>query len=251
MAAENPFSTLSSQYSQWRPQYPPALFRHLSALCSSRERAWDCATGNGQAAVDLAKEFAQVEATDVSAEQIAVAMSSERVHYSVQPAEKTCFPDNHFDLITVAQALHWFDHTRFWPEVHRVLRPHGVFAAWAYIWPHVTPQIDAIVTNEFLTVIAPYWSSKNQLAWNGYRELNWPFLELPAPAIEFSCNWSCNQFLSYVRTWSATNRCIERNGEDFFRNFEMALHEVWDEGTTQTVNMDFCCRLGRKDPSAT
>lgn len=247
MTSDNPFKTLSAQYSQWRPRYPTALFEHLSKLCSSHDRAWDCATGNGQAAVDLAKHFAQVEATDSSAEQIARASPAPRVHYSVQPAETTQFPNEHFDLVTVAQALHWFDHASFWEEVHRVLKPQGVFAAWAYLWPHITSNIDDIVTTQLLTTIHPYWSSKNQLAWNGYRDLDWPFLELPAPAIEFSCDWSCDQFVSYLRTWSATTRCIQANGEDFFSKFEAALREAWDADTIKSVRMEFVCRIGRKE----
>jgi ubiquinone/menaquinone biosynthesis C-methylase UbiE len=246
MSSANVFGKISSQYSIWRPRYPPELFRRISELCLTQDVAWDCATGTGQAAVDLSQYFTRVEATDISAEQIAAAAPSERVHYSVQPAEQTAFPNNHFDLVTVAQALHWFDHRHFWTEVHRVLKPEGVFAAWAYIWPHVTADIDAIVTDKLLRVIHPYWSSKNQLGWDGYRALDWPFVELPAPHIEFSCDWTSNQFLSYLRTWSATTRCIEENTDGFFREFAAALRSVWEDETAQAVRMDFCCRLGRK-----
>lgn len=246
MSSENPFSRAPVEYSLWRPRYPAALFDHLATLCPSRHRAWDCATGNGQAAVDLARFFSEVEATDVSAEQISAAMPANRVRYSVQPAEATHFPDTHFDLITVAQALHWFDHERFWKEVHRVLKPEGVFAAWAYVWPRITSPIDAIVKEKLLGVIEPYWSEKNRIAWNGYRELPWPIVELPAPQIDYSCDWTCSQFLSYVRTWSATSRCIARNGDRFFAKFTEALRAVWNANATKTVSMDFYCRLGRK-----
>lgn len=246
MTSDNPFSRASHQYNLWRPRYPATLFDHLASLCPSHERAWDCATGNGQAAIDLARYFLQVEATDVSAEQIAAATPSARVNYSVQAAESTKFPDAHFDLITVAQALHWFEHDRFWKEVHRVLRPKGMFAAWAYVWPQVTPAIDAIVKMKLRDVIHAYWSERNRIAWNGYRELEWPFVELPSPQIGFSCDWTCEQFLSYVRTWSATTRCIDANGDGFFAEFTEALRTVWNENAIKTVRMDFHCRLGRK-----
>lgn len=246
MSSENPFSRIASQYSTWRPRYPIALFNQLVSLCPAHQTAWDCATGNGQAAIELAQYFSQVEGTDVSAEQISSAAPAANIRYSVQPAESTHFPEHHFDLITVAQALHWFEHDRFWKEVDRVLKPGGVFAAWAYVWPHVAPDIDVIVQEKMLDVIRSYWSAKNQIAWNGYRELNWPFIELPAPKIEFSCNWNRDQFISFLRTWSATTRCIEHQGETFFTEFATVLSNAWPSEQIKKIEMDFHCRVGRK-----
>ena len=115
------FSVESSRYAVARPQYPDQLFDYLADLCEETDSVWDCATGSGQAAISLTKHFDSVQATDVSAAQIANAFAQERVYYSVQPAEKTNFETASFDLVTVATALHWFNLERFWPEVHRVL----------------------------------------------------------------------------------------------------------------------------------
>src|SRR5205085_8056471 len=126
-----------------RPTYPDELFRLLAGWAPAVDRVWDCATGNGQAAIGLARHFRQVEATDASAEQIANAVPTDRVTYSVQPAERTSFPDASFDAVSVAQALHWFDFDRFNAEVRRVLRPRGVILVTSYGWSHVSPGFDA------------------------------------------------------------------------------------------------------------
>ena len=139
------FDDKADLYASSRPMYPQELFDFMAALVESHEEAWDCATGNGQAAIGLAKYFSKVEATDISKEQIANAFYSENINYSLQPGESTNFQENQFDLVNVAQALHWFDYETFWDEVHRVLKPDGAFVASSYVWPHVNEDIDQIL----------------------------------------------------------------------------------------------------------
>ncbi|WP_033963912.1 class I SAM-dependent methyltransferase, partial [Pseudomonas aeruginosa] len=128
------FDQGSAAYASARPRYPDALYRHLAGLCGQRRRAWDCATGTGQAALGLAQYFGEVLASDTSTQQIEHAVVHPGIRYSVQDAEATDYPDAAFDLVCVAQAWHWFDHSRFNRELLRVLRPGGVFAAWGYGW---------------------------------------------------------------------------------------------------------------------
>lgn len=243
------FSVASDQYAAARPRYPAPLFDYLSASVPDRVRAWDCGTGSGQAALTLAERFGSVEATDVSREQIAHAAGHERVRYSVQPAEETAFRDGSFSLVTVAQALHWFDFERFWPEVQRVLKPGGVFAAWAYTWPHISREADRIVAAGLLDAIEDDWAPQNRLAWDGYANVPFPFRELETPRFALSLQWNLDQFLSYVGTWSATRRYIERNGDGLLANLSEELETEWGErASTRTVSMDFYCRAGRHEP---
>ena len=78
--------------------------------------AWDVATGSGQAAVELAARFDRVVATDASAAQLASAEARPNVTYLHEPAERSSLDDASADLVTVAQALHWFDHRAFFAE---------------------------------------------------------------------------------------------------------------------------------------
>ena len=201
----NPFSTDPSGYAASRPGYPTDLIEWIVGHCSDREAAWDCATGNGQAAIDLADHFREVQASDVSAEQLAAAFAHPRVTYSVQPAERTEFADASFDLISVAQALHWFDLDRFWPEVKRVARPDCFFCAWGYSWFEPDPELDDLYMQPLLALLMPLFAPQNRLLWNGYRDedIKFPFERLRPPPFSLNLDWSVEQLIGYVRTWSA------------------------------------------------
>lgn len=241
------FSDKSDIYASARPTYPAALFDFLRVQCEDLEKCWDCATGSGQAAVALADIFDYVEASDVSAEQIEHAVAHKRVNYSVQAAEKTDYADHSFDLITVAQALHWFDFQPFWLEVDRVLKPGGVFATWFYSWFKIDDEIDAVIESRLLGVIEPYWAAQNRLAWDNYRDMDFPLAEIPTPTIPLTFNWQLEQVLAYVGTWSATRRCLEKQGDDFFDEFISAMFAAWGSPMqTRQVKMDFFFKVGRK-----
>src|SRR5437879_2833438 len=106
------FSKRSHLYARFRPTYPRQLFEFLISLVPERQAAWDCGTGNGQVAAVLAGYFDKVYATDISENQIKHAVEKPNVVYKIEAAEQTSFPDELFDLITVAQAVHWFDFSR-------------------------------------------------------------------------------------------------------------------------------------------
>src|SRR4051812_38073805 len=126
------FSGHADRYRDARPTYPPALFAWLARQAPDTELTWDAGCGNGQATVALAEHFQRVIGTDPSANQIAAAQPRTNVEYRIEAAEQPSLQEASASLVTVAQALHWFDHARFYPAVKRVLKPGGVFAAWTY-----------------------------------------------------------------------------------------------------------------------
>lgn len=125
------FSNHAKEYKEFRPTYPEGLFEFLSSQAPDHGAAWDCATGNGQGAEGLAKYFNHVYATDASSAQIKQAAPLKNVHYSVATAEHSGLPGQSTSLVTVFQALHWFDLEKFFKEVKRVLalRYRQFFAA--------------------------------------------------------------------------------------------------------------------------
>lgn len=241
------FQDKAELYASARPTYPAALFDFLRVQCEDLENCWDCATGTGQAAESLAEFFEHVEATDVVAEPVAQGTPHPRISFSVQPAEQTNFAAHSFDLVTVAQALHWFDVQQFWTEVDRVLKPGGVFAAWGYSWPHISVDIDMVIQEKLRDVIKNFWAPQNKILWDGYQDVRFPFTSIPAPKLELTQQWSLDQLLAYFGTWSATRRCAEAQGESFFEDFAAALESVWgNPHTVRSVRMEFHMKVGRK-----
>ena len=150
------FSKDSHLYAKYRPTYPSALFTYIISLLETKDQAWDCATGNGQVATQLAKEFQVVEATDISASQVEQAPKLAHIHYTIQPAEQTKFEKDQFDLITVAQAIHWFDFEKFYAEVNRTLQPNGILAVIGYGLLSISPELDLIIHHFYNDIIGAY-----------------------------------------------------------------------------------------------
>lgn len=208
LIAHKTFAQRSDAYAQARPRYPRELFDWIVSHAPGRDAVWDCATGNGQAAVDLAPYFDRVEATDISAEQVGEGLAQPNIHYTVQPAEQTTFADDSFDLITVAQALHWFDFDRFWPEVARVARPGALFCAWGYAWFDCDASVTADLVQPVRALIEPYWAANNRILWHGYRsdEIALPFERLQTPQLAIRAQWTLDQLIGYMQTWSSYKR---------------------------------------------
>lgn len=223
------FSGVASIYADSRPAYPAALFDWLAARCASRELAWDCGAGSGQASLALASRFARVIATDASAGQIARATPHPRIDYRVAPAERSGLDADCVDLVAVAQALHWFDPARFWPEVRRVARRGALFAAWTYGPLHVEgDEVDALV-QRFRREIAPWWPEERHHVETEYRDIAFPFPRIDAPPFAIDARWSADRLLGYLRSWSSVVRFRQSRGVDPVRPFEAPLRRAWGE----------------------
>ncbi|HEX7062862.1 MAG TPA: class I SAM-dependent methyltransferase [Woeseiaceae bacterium] len=238
------FSGHAASYAAFRPRYPDALFDFLARSAPAREHAWDCGTGNGQTAVSLAAHFERVTATDASAAQIAAAEPHPRVAYRVAAAEASGIDEETVDLVTVAQALHWFDIERFFAEALRVLAPGGVLAVWCYGLCRVERRIDAVIEGLYRAVDA-WWPPERRLIEEGYRSITLPLPALPAPAFAMSADWSADAMLGYLRTWSACQRHLAERGTDPVRTVEDELCALWGAGS-RTVRWPLALKAGRR-----
>lgn len=242
------FSGVAAHYAAFRPRYPQALFDWLAALPARRGLVWDCAAGSGQATVDLAARFERVIATDASAAQLEAAPRLPNVEYRVASAEHNGLPDAAVDLVTVAQALHWFDLPRFYAEVARVLVPGGVLAVWTYGPLHVLePAADAVMQRCYRETAGPYWPPERAHVEDGYRDLPFPYAEITAPAFEIEMPWTLRELAGYVASWSATARCRELTGRDAAAELVTAMGAVWpDPERRLPVRWPLAVRAGYK-----
>src|SRR5256885_2734037 len=211
MSFKDHFSRQAADYAIFRPGYPRELFDYLGSIAPGRQLAWDCGTGNGQAAIALASLFDRVIATDASDKQIANAQRQEHVAYHIAPAENSGIDSGTIDLIMVAQALHWFDLNRFYQEAQRVLKPDGVLAASAYNLLTIEPAIDEIVNRYYYEVVGPFWPPERELV-EHFADLPFPFHKLDPPKFEMTAQWNLDHLIGYLGTWSATQRFIAARG---------------------------------------
>jgi SAM-dependent methyltransferase len=240
------FSTIASAYAVFRPQYPDALFDFLAQVAPARDAAWDAGTGSGQAAVGLARHFAHVIATDASEAQIEHAAAHPNVQYRVATAEASGVADGAVDVVTAAQAIHWFDPARFWSEVRRVLRPRGVVAVWAYDVVELDSAVDAVVRRFYTGVVGPFWAPERQLVEQRYRTIDFPFDELPAPDFTIERPISIDELGGYVRTWSATHAYIAHHGHDPVDQLMDEIARTWgDRRQRRLARWPIALRLGR------
>lgn len=245
MSFKDHFSRQAATYATFRPRYPEPLFDWLAALAPTHEQAWDCATGNGQAAVALASRFASVHATDASAAQLEHAEARSNITYACEPAEACSLPDSSVDLLTVAQALHWFDTDRFFREAQRVLKPGGVIAAWCYETFEMEADLDALLHGFYHQTVGPYWPPERRLLETGYRTLPWPFQEMAAPKLTLEVEWPLAGLLGYLRSWSASRRYEEVHGRDPVALLEAELTALWgDPERRRQVRWPLAMRVG-------
>lgn len=238
------FSTGSEQYAQFRPGYPHELFVFLENLLTKKDRAWDCATGNGQVAASLSVFMKQVEGTDISLQQLQNAIKRPNIRYSVQPAEKTDFPGDFFDLVTVAQAVHWFEMEKFFSEVKRVLKPSGVLAVIGYSLFRSNIGTDKIIDHFYRDILGPYWDEERKYLEERYQTILFPFEEIPAPQFSMREEWSFDRLTGYLRTWSAVNHYKKEKGEDPVSLIEKELLKEF--GNSGVVEFPILLRLGKK-----
>jgi ubiquinone/menaquinone biosynthesis C-methylase UbiE len=240
------FSDVAAQYATSRPRYPDSLFRTLADLAPATKVAWDCATGNGQAAVGLAEHFQRVYATDASEEQLAQAATHPRIEYRVAPADNSGLSDASVDMVSVATALHWFDLRRFYEEVRRVVRPHGLIAIYGYSWFYLTPALDELTNRCLIEPIRHYWSPQVQLLSDGYRTIDFPFEELTAPPFAIHISWNLEELFSYYLTWSAPRAKMAKDGNEFLGAARRAFDAAWGAPTKRRhVVLPLALRFGR------
>lgn len=244
---EDHFSKHSEQYAQYRPHYPDEIYAYLASLTPGGSLAWDCGTGNGQAAVGLAKYFDKVHATDASAEQIALAYVHERVNYCVEPAEHISLDPSSVDLVTVAVAIHWFNFDEFYREVKRVLKPNGILAAWTYSFPEISPEIDPLVRRYHGEILKGCWPERIHYLEDEYKTIPFPFEEIVPPLFAIEVNWNLIQFAGFLDSWSATQRYKAQNGHHPLDLVWKDFVTAWGgENEPRPIRWPLYFRIGRR-----
>jgi SAM-dependent methyltransferase len=229
--ARNWFDQGGQDYARFRPEYPPELATFLAAQAPGRRLAVDAGCGNG---------------VDPSADQLANSQPHARIDYLRAPAEHIPVADGSTDLITAAQAAHWFDLPAFYREVRRIGAPGAIVALVSYGVLTPGSALDERFQAFYRDEIGPFWPPERQLVDTGYATLDFPFEELAAPAMQIRCEWSLPQFLGYLATWSAVLRAREAGRADVLTAFADEIGLAWgDPASKRLISWPINMRIGR------
>lgn len=238
------FSTASSDYATFRPHSPQEVFDFLYQHCPAFNNAWDCGTGNGQVAVALAEKFAHVYGTDISAEQLAIASKKPNITYLHERAEQTSLAADSIDLITIAQAIHWFDFDSFYKEVRRVARPGALIAAWTYSLLKLSPAVNGVIDYLYEDITGKYWDKERKLVDDGYTTIPFPFEEIRQPEIWIVQQYTLQQLAGYLRTWSGVKHYLRIEHKDPVSLVMPDLEKVWGNNERIEVRWPVHMRAG-------
>lgn len=244
--AKELFSAHSNVYAKYRPSYPPELFNYILGFVKEKACAWDCATGNGQAAKAIADHFQHVDATDISEAQLQNAVQKSNIRYQVSSAEHTPFASNSFDLITIATAYHWLNWSQFYDEATRVGKPECVVAAWAYHLLFCDDEaINQIIQHFYYDTVKPYWDYERKYVDESYKTVAFDFSPLPSKDFDLALSWSKESFLGYLSTWSAVQNYARQNGTSPMKLIEEELRNIWKEAEEKDFHFPLFLRIGR------
>ena len=241
------FSKQAVDYSKFRPQYPQEMIEYIISFVNNKSTALDIATGNGQVAHKLSAYFKKVYATDISQKQLDNAIQAENVSYSKESAENTSFENQKFDLIVVAQAVHWFDFEVFYKEIYRILKPNGVFAVLGYGLFFTNTDSDKILRHFYYNIIGPYWDAERRYLDENYETIPFPFEEIPTEKFENQFTWTFETLIGYLQTWSSVQHYISKNKQNPIDLIYDDLKVSWQKND-QKVTFPLLLRIGKLNP---
>ncbi len=240
------FSSYAASYAKFRPNYPEQLISTICEVVEHKIQALDVGTGNGQVAMQLAEHFQTVYGVDISPQQMAQSSRRANVHYMISNAESTPFADRSFDLIVAAQSYHWFGEEQFWQEMKRLAKPGAVAAIWGYQLLRVDHDVDELIDDLYYNTLGQkYWDPERKKIEDQYQSIHFPCDELPFPDAEILLNWTWEELLGYISTWSAVQKYIREKRQNPLKDLEHYLLEHWEEEATHEAHFPIFGRLGR------
>jgi ubiquinone/menaquinone biosynthesis C-methylase UbiE len=244
--AKDLFSDHSETYARYRPAYPKQLFEYITGYTILHERAWDCATGNGQAAIALSRYFKTVDATDISASQIKNAIKQPNINYSICSAEQSPFQENSFDLITVAQAYHWLNWEQFFKEATRVGKAGCVVAIWTYgLLTTDENELNQLIKHFYSDIVGSYWDKERRYVEEEYKTVDFDFDPLPGKEFSILADWNKDELTGYLESWSSVQHYKNRNLISPLQLIKENLERIWKDSSYKSFRFRVFLRLGR------
>lgn len=239
------FSKQSELYARYRPSYPEEMYHFIFQHLNKKEVAWDCCTGSGQVAIYLSTNFKKIYANDISLEQLKYAPGKENIDYFRVPAEETGFPSGIFDLITIAQAIHWLDFEKFYDEVKRTAGRDALITVIGYGMVRINEKLNPLIDKFYDFNFSEYFSENRDYLDKRYRSIPFPFEEIEAPGFTQKIKWSINDFEGYLNSWSTVQKFKDEKGFNPAEDLMNEIKPLWPEGEVKDAVFPVFLRLGR------
>lgn len=239
------FSEQADLYARYRPTYPKEMYEFILDHLKQTKNAWDCATGSGQVARVLSEYFHHVYATDISQQQMDQAVQKGNITYLKASAEDSGLPSDTFDLITVAQAIHWFNIDEFYDELRRTAKQDGLLAVIGYQMLRISPGIDPIINDLYEEAFCKYFSEVRKYIDNGYRNIPFPFEEIATPGFQFITTWSLDELEGFFNSWSSIQKIKKNEGYNPADETIKRIRQKISDSQKLEVTFPVVLRLGR------
>jgi ubiquinone/menaquinone biosynthesis C-methylase UbiE len=245
MKMKDLFSWDSKQYAKFRPTYPANLYQFVFQRIKENKMAWDCGTGNGQVAQVLASHFEHVFATDISQKQLNEAVQLPNIQYLCCDEKQTPLVSNSIDLITVGQAMHWFEVDKFYEEVYRVAKKGAIIATWGYSLLQISPPIDKLIYLFYKEKIGSFWDAERKHVDEAYQNLPFPFEKIEIPNFQMQFSWNLYELEGYLHTWSSVGKFVRKEGYNPVHELVSSLKPFWEGNEEKMIVFPIFAKLGR------
>ena len=245
MSFKDQFSEQACAYAAFRPNYPESIFQFLSDLVTENFMALDCGAGNGQTAESLSRYFKIVLACGPSRKQLRQARKKSNILYFQSTAENIALQMKTTNLITVSQAIHWFQFNQFYEEANRLLTPKGIIAIWGYNFPRMNSKIDNILDYLYSDILGDYWQKERKYIDEEFKTIPFPFDEIKTPVFQMKTQWDLKRFLGYIGSWSAVQNYLNKNELNPLELIKEKLIIAWGSEEKYEINWPIFIRVGR------
>lgn len=245
MSFKDQFSEQASMYAKFRPDYPESLFHFLRDLVTENHIVLDCGTGNGQTAASLANYFSIVLACDPSRKQLSQSRKRPNIYYIQSTAEHIGLQKNSVNLITVSQAIHWMKFDLFYQEAKRLLTSKKVISIWGYNLPQINPKIDEILSSFYTKILGDYWHKERKQIDEEYKSIPFPFYDCKTLEFQMKTEWSSDQYLGYIGTWSAVQNYYHLNGKNPLELVQEPIAKAWGAEKNLEITWPLFMKTGR------
>jgi hypothetical protein len=110
----------------------------------------------------------------------------------------------------------------------------------------ISPEIDRLIRDLYVNIVGEYWPPERRWVDEGYRTLPFPFKKIKAPFFSMITEWDLPEFMGYLRTWSAVQRFMEKEGYDPLHPVFEELQPLWRDNLKKRINWPLHLRIGNK-----